>query len=35
MGVDVAHLVLVTLGDANDQVVDQGTDGSESGDILS
>jgi hypothetical protein len=35
MGVDVAHLVLETLGDANDQVVDEGADGSECGDIFS
>ena len=28
MGVDVAHLVLVALGDTNDQVVDDGSDGS-------
>lgn len=35
MGVDVAHLILVALGDTNDQVVDEGADGSESGNILS
>ena len=34
MGVDVTHLVLETLGDTDDHVVDQGTDGTESGDIL-
>lgn len=34
MGVDVTHLVLVALGDTNDQVVDQGADGTEGGDIL-
>ena len=28
MGVDVAHLVLVAFGDAEDQVVDEGADGS-------
>lgn len=34
MGVDVAHLVLVALGDTNDHVVDDGADGAESGDVL-
>jgi hypothetical protein len=34
MGVYVSHLVLVALGDANNQVLDEGADGSESGDIL-
>lgn len=34
MGVDVSHLVLETLGDTNDQVVDECADSSESGDIL-
>ena len=34
MGVDVTHLVLEALGDTNDHVVDQGADGTESGDIL-
>lgn len=34
MGVDVAHLVLEALGDTDDQVVDEGTDGSESGNGL-
>lgn len=34
MGVDVAHLVLESLGDTGDQVLDDGADGSESGDIL-
>jgi hypothetical protein len=34
MGIDVAHLVLEALGDADDQVVDEGADGPESGDIL-
>lgn len=34
MGVDVAHLVLEALGDADDHVVDQGADGAESSDIL-
>ena len=31
MCVDVSHFVLVTLGDANDHVVDDGADGSEAG----
>lgn len=35
MCVDVSHLVLVTLGDTNDQVVDESADRSESGDVLS
>jgi hypothetical protein len=35
MGVDVAHLVLEAFGDADDQVVDEGADGAEGGDILS
>lgn len=34
MGVDVAHLVLEALGDTDDHVVDEGADGTESGDIL-
>ena len=34
MGVDVAHLVLVALGDADDQVVDEGADGAEGSDAL-
>lgn len=34
MGVYVAHLVLVTLDNTRDQVVDEGADGSESGDVL-
>lgn len=34
MGVDVAHLVLVALGDTNDHVVDESADGAESGDVL-
>ncbi len=34
MRVDVAHLVLETLGHTNDQVVDEGSDGSESSDVL-
>lgn len=34
MGVDVSHLVLETLGDTGDQVLDDGADGTESGDIL-
>lgn len=35
MGIDVSHLVLESLGDANDQVVDEGSDGSEGSNILS
>ena len=35
MGVDVAHLVLKALCHTNDQVVDDGTDGSEGSDLLS
>lgn len=34
MGIDVSHLVLEALGDTDDQVVDERSDGSESGDIL-
>lgn len=34
MGVDVTHLVLVALGDADDHVVDKGADSAESSDIL-
>ena len=34
MSVDVTHLVLEALGDTDDHVVDQGADGTESGDIL-
>jgi hypothetical protein len=34
MGIDVAHLVLETLGDTNNQVVDEGSDRSQSSDIL-
>lgn len=34
MSVDVSHLVLVALGDADDEVVDERTDGSEGGDVL-
>jgi hypothetical protein len=34
MGVDVSHLVLISLGDANDHVVDQRPDGSKSSDVL-
>ena len=34
MGIDVSHLVLEALGDTDNQVVDEGADGSESGDIL-
>ena len=35
MGIDVSHLVFVTFGDTNDQVVDEGLDSTKSGDILS
>ena len=34
MGVDVTHLVLEALGDTNDHVVDERTDGTESSDVL-
>lgn len=34
MSVDVAHLVLETSGNTNDQVVDDGTDGTEGGNLL-
>jgi len=34
MGVDVSHLVLKSLRDANDQVVDQGSHCAKSSDIL-
>jgi hypothetical protein len=34
MRVDVAHLVLVSLGNTGDQVLDQGLDGPQSGDVL-
>lgn len=34
MGVDVTHLVLVTLGNTDDHVGDQRLDGTESGNIL-
>lgn len=34
MGVDISHLVLEALGDTDDEVVDDGPDGAESGDIL-
>ena len=34
MCVDVSHLVLETLGDANDQVVDESSDCAEGGDVL-
>jgi hypothetical protein len=34
MGVDVAHLVLEALGDADDQVVDDGADSTEGSDIF-
>ena len=35
MGVDVSHLVLETLGDTNDQVVDESADCSEGSHVLS
>lgn len=35
MGVDVSHLVLETLGDTNDHVVDEGLDSSQGSDVLS
>ncbi len=34
MGVYVTHLVLVALGDTNDQVVDESADGTEGSDAL-
>lgn len=34
MGIDVTHLVLEALGDTDDQVVDKGADGAESGNVL-
>ena len=34
MGVDVAHLVLVALGHADDEIVDDGFDGSEGRDAF-
>lgn len=34
MGVDISHLVLVALGDAGNQVVDERLDGSDGCDIL-
>jgi hypothetical protein len=34
MGVDVTHLVLVALGDTDDQVVDESADGAEGSDAL-
>jgi hypothetical protein len=35
MCVDVSHLILEALGNANDQVVDDGSDGSEGSNVLS
>ena len=35
MCVDVSHLVLEALGDTDDQVVDEGSDGSEGSNVLS
>ncbi len=34
MGIDVAHLVAEALGDTDDQVVDDGADGAEGGNVL-
>lgn len=34
MCVDISHLVFETLGNTDDQVVDEGTDGSESSNVL-
>lgn len=34
MGIDVTHLVLEALGDTDNQVVDKGADGAESGNVL-
>lgn len=34
MCVDISHLVLEALGDTDDQVVDEGSDGSEGCDVL-
>ncbi len=34
MGVDVTHLVLETLGDTDDHVIDQGADGAEGRNVL-
>lgn len=34
MGVDVTHLVFESLGDADDEIVDEGLDGSKSRDIF-
>ena len=34
MGVDISHLVLVALGDAGDEVADDGLDGAEGGNVL-
>ena len=35
VSVDISHLIFVTLGDAGHQVLNDGLDGSESGDVLS
>lgn len=35
MCVDVSHLILESLGDANNQVVDEGSDCAEGSDVLS
>ena len=35
MGIHIAHFVLEAFGDPNDQVINEGFDGSESSDILS
>ena len=34
MGIDVAHLVLVALGHADDEIVDDGLDGSQGRDVF-
>lgn len=34
MGIDVSHLVLEALGDTGDQVLDDGSDGAEGGNIF-
>ena len=34
MGVDISHLVFETFRDADDEVVDEGADGAEGGDVL-
>jgi hypothetical protein len=34
VGIDISHFVLVALGDAGDEVADDGFDGAEGGDVL-